>query len=278
MGSVKDSIPDPDLDIDIEAERFDAWLAENYPDVVAGSEEWEQPANLYYWEQEAPADQAQWDHEHGLFGASLNNVQQRYQHARQEIKQLWALLDNPQPEIVYRMSFVHVVTVMESYLMYCARALLEHDWTLERYIEEYYLPFARADKKEKQAARERPLSTFRPVARSVVATMTFHNVRTIERYFGAVLHIPPVWPVKPLGTIADWRNDLVHRNGVGKDDVPLNISPPLLENTLQSISALIDAAHISIRQEADWFGNGRTEENREIIASALNIHPAGEAS
>ncbi|MBY6260059.1 hypothetical protein K3G69_26655 [Phytobacter diazotrophicus] len=276
MGSVKD--PMLELDIDIEAERFDAWLAENYPDVVAGSERWEQAANLYYWEQEAPADQAQWDHVHGLFGASLNNVQQRYQHARQEIKQLWAILDNPQPEIVYRMAFVHAVTVMEAYLMYCARALMEHDWPLGRYFEEYYLPFARADKKEKQAAREMPLSRFRPVARKVVANMTFHNVRTIERYFGAVLRIPPVWPVKPLSIIADWRNDLVHRNGVGKDDVPLTISPTLLENTLQSISALIDAAHMSIRQEADWFGNGRTEENREIIASALNILPAGESS
>ncbi|HBL8874852.1 TPA: hypothetical protein LTW96_004553 [Enterobacter hormaechei] len=33
--------------MDIESERFDKWLAENYPDVVPGSEEWEQAANLY---------------------------------------------------------------------------------------------------------------------------------------------------------------------------------------------------------------------------------------
>nr|WP_239991069.1 hypothetical protein [Enterobacter sp. GER_MD16_1505_Eko_090] len=72
--------------MDIESERFDKWLAENSPDVVPGSEEWEQAANLYYWEQEYLADQAQWDHEHGLFVASLNNVHQRYLHARQELK------------------------------------------------------------------------------------------------------------------------------------------------------------------------------------------------
>jgi hypothetical protein len=63
MGSMKDQM------MDIESERFDKWLAENYPDVVPGSE-WEQAANLYYWEQEYLADQAQWDHEHGLFVAS----------------------------------------------------------------------------------------------------------------------------------------------------------------------------------------------------------------
>ncbi len=117
-----------DMMIDIEAERFNEWLEENYPDVVPESEEWEQAANLYYWEQEALADQAQWDHEHGLFVVSLNDVHQRYRHARQELKKLYALLDRELPEIVYRMSFVHAVTVMEAYLMYCAKALLEHDW------------------------------------------------------------------------------------------------------------------------------------------------------
>lgn len=272
MGSMKD------LMMDIESERFDEWLAENYPDVVAGSEEWEQVANLYCWEQEALAEQAQWEHEHGLFVASLNNVHQRYLHANQELKKLYALLNNDQPELVYRMSFVHAVTVMEAYLMYCARALLEHDWPLERYFEEYYLPFARADKKEKQAARKMPLSSFRHVARNVVANMTFHNVKTIERYFGAVLHIPPVWPTEPLGIIADWRNDLVHRNGVDEHDVPRAISAQQLQNTLQRVSDLIEAAHQSLCLEVDYFGNWRNEENREILTSALRISSGGESS
>ncbi|POE07494.1 hypothetical protein BV921_19025 [Pectobacterium odoriferum] len=272
MGSMKDQL------MDIEAERFDEWVAENYPDVIPDSEEWEQAANLYYWEQEAIADQAQWDHEHGQFVASLNNVHQRYLHANQELKKLWALLDNPLPELVCRMSFVHAVTVMEAYLMYCARALLEHDWPLDKYLQEYYLPFAKADKKKKLAARDMPLSKFRPVARNVVARMTFHNVKTIERYFGTVLHIPPVWPTEPLGIIADWRNDLVHRNGVDKHDVPRVISAQQLQNALQKVSDLIEAADHSLRLEVDYFGNSRTEENREIIASALNIPPAGESS
>ena len=272
MGSMKDSM------LDIEAERFDEWLEENYPDIVPGSEEWDQAANLYYWEQEALADQTQWDHEHGLFVASLNNVNQRYLHSTQELKNLYALLDKEQPELVYRMSFVHAVTVMEAYLMYCARALLEHDWPLERYFEEYYLPFARADKKEKQAACEMPLSRFRPVARNVVAGMTFHNVKTIERYFGAVLHIPPVWPVQPLRIIADWRNDLVHRNGVDEHDEPRVISVQQLQNALQRVSDLIEAAHQSLCLEVDYFGNWRNEENREIIASALRISSDGELS
>lgn len=274
MGSVKDQL------LDIEAERFDEWLEENHPDVVPGSEEWEHAANLYCWEQEALSNQAQWDHEHGLFVASLNNVHQRYLHASQELKKLYALLDAKQPELVYRMSFVHAVTVMEAYLMYCARALLEHDWPLKRFRDEYYL---KADTKriknnEKQAASEMELSLFRPAAQNFVSRMTFHNVKTIERYFGTVLHIPPVWPTKPLGIIADWRNDLVHRNGVDEHDVPRVISSHQLQNALQKVTDLIEAADLSLRLEVDYFGNWRNEENREIISSALRISLGGESS
>jgi hypothetical protein len=112
---------------------------------------------------------------------------------------------------------------------------------------------------------------FRPVAKNVVASMTFHNVKTIERYFGTVLHIPPVWPIEPLGIIADWRNDLVHRNGVDEHDVPRVISAQQLQNALQKVSDLIEAADHSLRLEVDYFGNWRNEENREIIAGALRI-------
>jgi hypothetical protein len=86
--------------------------------------------------------------------ASLNNVHQRYVHANQELKKLYALLDNEQPELVYRMSFVHAVTVMEAYLMYCARALLEHDSPLKRFRDEYYLKSERV-KKAKSIQRVR---------------------------------------------------------------------------------------------------------------------------
>jgi len=267
-----------DYMLDLEAERFEAWFAEQYPDAQTGGEEWEQAWLLYSWEQETLADKAQWDHERGLFVASVNNVHQRYEHANHELRKLYALLDKEQPELVYRMSFVHAVTVMEAYLMYCARALLEHDWPLRRFLVEYYLKSApRVSNKDKLAARTMNIAQFRPAAQNYVSRMTFHNADTIERYFSAVLHIPPLWPVRPLGIIADWRNDLVHRNGVDEYDEPLLISVHQLQNALHKVSDLIEAAHMSMRLEVDYFGNWRNEENREIIASALRIVPDGDA-
>ncbi|HHO9701273.1 hypothetical protein [Citrobacter braakii] len=274
MGSMKDYM------LDLEAERFEAWFAEQYPDAEPGGEEWEQAGLIHYWEQEALADQAQWDHEHGLFVASLNNVSQRYRHACQELRKIHALLDDEQPELVYRMSFVHAVTVMDAYLIYCARALLEHDWPLRKFLVEYYLKLApRVSTKDKLTARTMDIAKFRPTARNYVSRrLTFSNVRTIEEYFGAVLHIPPVWPLQPLEMISEWRNDLVHRNGVDKYDTPRLITVQQLQTALQKVSDLIEAAHMSMSLEVDYFGNWRNEENREIIASGLRIVPDGDAS
>lgn len=265
--------------LDLEAERFEAWFAEKYPDALSGGEEWEQAGLLYYWEQETLADQAQWDHEHGLFVASLNNVSQRYQHACHELRKIYTLLDDEQPELVYRMSFVHAVTVMDAYLIYCARALLEHDWPLRRFLIEFYLKSApRVSNKEKLAARTMDIAKFRPMARNYVSRrLTFSNIGTIEDYFGAVLHVPPVWPLQPLEMISKWRNDLVHRNGVDEYDTPRMITVQQLQTALQKVSDLIEAAHLSLRLEVEYFGNWRNEENREIIASALNIPPARES-
>ena len=149
---------------------------------------------------------------------------------------------------------------------------------LKRFRDEYYLNSERVKKNKKQSVREMELDMFRPAARNYVSRMTFHNVKTIERYFGTVLHIPPVWPIEPLGIIADWRNDLVHRNGVDEHDVPRVISAQQLQNALQRVSDLIEAAHQSLSQEVDYFGNWRSEENREIIASALNISTDSDVS
>lgn len=267
MGSIKD------LMLDLEAERFDEWLEENYPDVVPDSEEWEQATNLYYWEQEALADQALWDHKHELFVASLNNVHQRYLHAVQELEKLSDLLEKPQNELVYRMSFVHIVTVMEAYLMYCARALLEHDWPLRRFIKEFCPNSRFVSKERKKEAREMSLAQFRPGAKRIFEEMTFQSHKFIDKYFSTVLHVSPFWPNEPLENISQLRNDLVHRNGVDKKDVPVIISAQLLQKTLQQVRDLIDAANLSMQLEVDLFGNGCPEENKTFISSLLNSPP-----
>ncbi|VTM94041.1 Uncharacterised protein [Raoultella planticola] len=63
-----------------------------------------------------------------------------------------------------------------------------------------------------------------------------------------------------------------------KYDVPIKISAHQVQNALQKVYDLVEAAHRSLCQEVDYFGNWRSEENREIIASALNISINKDAS
>lgn len=272
MGMTKDYM------MALEEERFEAWAAEYHPDVEPDTPEWELIGQYYSDWQDFMAEQAYQEYQQEKFAASLNNVHERYKHAILELRRLYALLDITQPEIVYRIAYVHAVTVMEAYLMYCARALLEHEWPLRRFLEVYYLQSENISKKSKQSARVMDLSLFRPLARMHVSRMTFHNVRTIESYFGAVLHVPPVWPLDPLAVITQCRNDLVHRNGVAENDVPFDISPQQLRNGLRKVHELIDAADLSMRQEVDLFGDWRTAENRKIIATSLSLSLPGDAS
>jgi hypothetical protein len=67
-----------------------------------------------------------------------------------------------QPELVYRMSFVHAVTVMEAYLMYCAGLC----WNMTGLLNAgCILPEVRTrQKNEKQSVREMELDMFRPSA------------------------------------------------------------------------------------------------------------------
>ncbi|WP_432369294.1 hypothetical protein ACRPH4_22880 (plasmid) [Pantoea allii] len=269
MGSAKE------LMWELQQERFEAWAAEKYPEVEPDTPEWETIGQIYSDWQDFLAEQAVEKYEQEKFAASLDSVKQRSFHAHGELRKLCALLDNTQPEIVYRMSYVQAVTVLEAYLLYCARALLEHEWPLRRFLEAFYLCSDRVSKNDKQVARDMDLELFRPLARLYVSRMTFHNVKTIEKYFQAVLHIPPVWPLKSLGDIVQLRHDLVHRNGVDENDLPVIISPHHLQSALQKISDLVSAADISMHLETDLFGDWRDEENREITAGNLNLSLPG---
>lgn len=112
--------------------------------------------------------------------ASLDNIELRFRHAMSELDKLDVLSAKRQPDLIWRMGLIHSVSVRDDFYMYCARALLNHDWPLRRFRDTYYLQSRRFNKAERQEAAEMELSLFRPVARLVVSRMTFQNPETSE--------------------------------------------------------------------------------------------------
>lgn len=244
------------------------WIAIKYPDIEEGSEAWDRAAQEYY-------DWCEFDIEVTtllMFEASLENVGDRYENALWELDELQALLAVPQPSIVSRLAYVHCVTVMEAFLMYAARAMLNLPSHLARFHERkarFILnekkrnALDKSHKKDKERPADPTPSVSAYVARpptrtrdymgtvrDTVVAMTFHNVGHIERYFSAMLTTPPDWPLdETFKAIIETRQDLVHRNGITKEERPVVIHPRDLELALCTMRRFIMLAHADFQVE-----------------------------
>lgn len=259
----------------VQEERFTAWAAEHYPDVSPDTPAWEQIGNYFYWEQDALEVQHYeetleiWFQEKLRASFSLDNIEQRFWHAMRELVDLEQLNNVPQPELVCRMGIVHSVSVMDAFLMYCARALLNHDWPLRRFRDNYFLPFASA--KEIKAASTDNLSLFRDSARRYVARKSFQSEDFIKRYFSTVLHFPCDWQLFNLGWLSEFRNDLVHRGGYTKTGSRRDVSSADLSRAISVVEAIIETAMASLRLEEEFFRNGLHDEEKAFVCSVISI-------
>ncbi|WP_085543021.1 hypothetical protein [Cedecea sp. NFIX57] len=247
-----------ELMYEIQEEKGKAWIAENYPDVEEGTPEWDIAAEDYSSMLDYLVEQAEWQ----WFQDSLNDLDDRYIHAVRELDELKALVNSAQAGIVFRMAYAHTVTVMEAFLMYSARTLLNDAAHMER----FYTNFATNQKVKRALSKchkavlahsqrypdkSPPDHTVlhRRAAQLYVSQKTFHNLKNLQNYFSSVLELPYEWPFAPLKDIVETRQDLVHRNGVSKYDEQVHIGRWQLEHAVRDIRAFIDAVALTLRRE-----------------------------
>ena len=94
MGSMKELL------FEMQEERRDEWIAENYPDTEEGTPEWDAAAQEYSWFQDWMEEAA----EQQYFEASLASIPDRLQDAKAELDELESLMQFNQPRIVERMA------------------------------------------------------------------------------------------------------------------------------------------------------------------------------
>ncbi|PAW33630.1 hypothetical protein CIL06_21685 [Pantoea vagans] len=251
MSSTKDHM------MQVQEERFESWAAENHPEVQPDTEEWEAIAQIFADWQDFLADQAHEDYQQEKWSASLNSVEDRCQHAFSELNTLRGLNLAFQPDIVLRMVWVHSVSVMEAYLMYCARALLNHEPHLQLFrTNEQSLGFRDSELKllRSSSSPQAPADAYRRAANQLVSRITFHNVKRIERYFSAALHYPPQWPTDRLRHIVEVRHDLVHRNGISEYDTETVVGRFQLGAALKDITTFLEAFCETMIAETEGYG------------------------
>lgn len=250
MGSMKELL------FEMQEERANEWIAENYPDAEEGTPEWEMAAQNYSWMMDDLADQAKlkW------FQDSLNDLDDRYTHAVRELDELKELVTSASSGIVFRMAYAHTVTVMEAFLMYSARALLNDAEHLDRFYSRVAPTFQKKIdqcnavilRDTQHPTEEFPLDETVLKCRTAqlfVSQQTFHNLGHLNEYFSRVLKSPYEWPLAPLKYIIETRQDLVHRNGVSKHDEQISIGSWHLENAISDVRVFIDAVALTLRRE-----------------------------
>lgn len=241
---------------EIQEERAQEWIEENYPEAEEGTEEFDAAAQAYSLMLDDLAEQA----ERQWFLESLNDLDDRYRHAVSELNELSSLVSSEIPSIVFRLAYVHTVTVMEAFLMYSARALLNEPAHLERFYSRVVPAFKKKIKHcEEEVAQhlqklpEKMLSDEswlqRSSAQMFISEQTFHNLKHLQHYFSLVLKTSFDWPTESLESIVETRQDLVHRNGVSKDDEPVRIGTWHLTNAIAAVRTFIDAVAMTLRRE-----------------------------
>lgn len=248
MSSTKDYV------MEMEEKSRDAWIADHYPDAQVESDEWESAAQHYRWFQDWVEEAA----EQHYFEASLACIPDRLAEAKGELYALEQLLRHKQPDIVLRMAFVHAITVMDSFLMYSARALLHHPPHLARFMQ--HAKSLVRNKQGLQALRnakwieqepevDTPAEVYIRRAQALVGEMTFQGHKFIRRYFSTLLTTPHAWPLDEIERLVRTRNDLVHRNGVTVKHEPVHIWPDRVQDAIRQVTALVVAAATTLLQE-----------------------------
>lgn len=248
MGSMKELL------FEMQEERRDEWIAENYPDAEEGTPEWDAAAQEYSWFQDWMEEAA----EQQYFEASLASIPDRLQDAKAELDELESLMQFNQPRIVERMAYVHCVSVLDSFLMYSARALLSHPPHLQKFLHEADSLVPNKEDRRKLLAskwvelepdKDTPEKVYTWRAQSLVAKKTFQSHKVIGWYFSRMLTTPHEWPLEEIKGVIKIRNALVHRNGVTESLEPVYISSGSVQNAICTVRAFITVAAETLLQE-----------------------------
>lgn len=247
MSSTKDWL------CNVQEERCDEWIEDNYPDAEEGTPEWDAAAQEFSWFQDWMEEAA----EQQYFEASLACIPDRLQAAKNELRELDNLMQFNQPRIVGRMAYVHCVSVLDSFLMYSARALLNHPPHLKRFMHNASSFVRKDDRKlllddkwfEQEPECDTPEKVYIWRAQSLVAKMTFQSHKSISRYFTTMLTTQHEWPLQELEGLIKVRNALVHRDGVTEYLETVYITSGIVQNAIQTVSAFIAVAAETLLQE-----------------------------
>jgi hypothetical protein len=230
-----------------ELEPMYDWIEDNYGELDEDCEDWEAAVQEYndYVErlqmEEARANAAN-EYDYYIYFV-LEAADKKYNKDLTELKEFVKKSTPEYPEIFYKMSFAHAVTIFEVYMEDITKSLLLHnDEFLNSFIrngskvlsaKKYSLKDFLVNKQK--IASECEIGNLRMNALLHLSGTLFHDITKLLSNFEGILGRGLTVENTEIRKVVGIRHDIVHRNGVSKKGASLSIDKKMVLSGIQII-------------------------------------------
>ncbi len=141
-------------------------------------------------------------------------------------------------EILLKQSYVHAITIMESFLFEIIFKKIKENPSMQEEFVKNHEPF-RTKKITISEIHLEMRSLYTKVKQALVE-ITFHNLHEVKKYYSSVLNIN-IGDTSDLMSIVSKRHDLVHRNGKDKEGAKITL-------TKEEVISVLDKIEVFMRQ------------------------------
>lgn len=166
------------------------------------------------------------------------------EHLFEELNEIRSLLDLAIDERLYynllKQSYVHAVTIMESFLFELAFKKIQGNESMQEEFVKFHKSFQKNIKHSNIHFEMRTLIT---KIKEELVSIAYHNLPEISALYSTVLNID-IGDINELTTIVELRHDLVHRNGKNKQGELINLSQHIVIETIEKIESFMRRVNI----------------------------------
>jgi len=243
MSGIKDHL------FEVQEERADKWIRKRLVNKEANedSEEYQELASEYWNLQEYLKEQSEFEAELEWLKETGSSI-----HHKRFIDQLLVLTnlvkndDVDAPYMIYKMSYIYAVTLLESYLGDTAKSLISES---DEYFKNSIL---KVDELKKARYSLEFLADNQIDARGIavkeLSKILYHSIPKVKRVFESILNTSLDVDIKEVVKIVDIRHDIAHRNGYTKEGGCIPLTKDIVLEMISEIEKFSNVIQLKINQ------------------------------
>ncbi|EHD2281068.1 hypothetical protein JRK33_001990 [Vibrio cholerae] len=241
MSSIKDHI------FDLEEQAKIDWIQEQMEDCDAD----ENSPGWYELEEEYASIMEGQDAEAEYQWYLKNSYSHFYENLRTELENLHKVLNSAfskgTEQVVLRMSYVHAVTILETFISdYVKTLIVKNENLLSNLLNSQSIANKKLNIGELRFTLKDIYNSKTGVTGIVLeelSKVSFHNISHVTIILKAMFNSDFRYRTRSIGAIANLRHDFIHRNGVDTDGKVIILQTSDVLNAIETIDNFADELH-----------------------------------